>query len=319
VLLLDRPARASRATPGPRRSMPGGVPPGEDIGSHRRADPRADRPARRHGRRRCSSSTPATTRSRSPSTCRLPVAVLVRIRCDRVFYTDAGGPGPGSWAGRAGTAPGSAAPTRPAGRPRSRPSRPTTISTAGCRWRLGGLHPEAGRPRPLDRLPRAADRDRHGDPGAGRAPARAPRAGGQDAVAVVGRPRHARTWSSAGGLHPALRPRAHLPLLQAGPGLDHPAGAHPGAGRPLDLAGPGRLHPAAAGPPDHRRHRLPWERRLPDRPADPDPHPPRFPRLLPVLGTPASPPKPCGRSPGRPRGSRRGPAPRHPAIHKAAA
>ena len=65
--------------------------------------------------------------------------------------------------------------------------------------------------------------------------------------------------------------------------------------------------------------RLPWERRLPAARLTPTRIRRGFPRLLPVLGTPASPPKPCGRSPGRPRGSRRGPAPRHPAIHKAAA
>jgi hypothetical protein len=43
-----------------------------------------------------------------------------------------------------------------------------------------------------------------------------------------------------------------------------------------------------------------------------------FPRLLLRLGTPTIPPKPCGRSPGRPRGSRAGPAPRYPALKKTA-
>jgi hypothetical protein len=65
--------------------------------------------------------------------------------------------------------------------------------------------------------------------------------------------------------------------------------------------------------------RLPWERRLPTARLTPTRIRRGFLRLLAVLGTPASPPKPCGRSPGRPRASRRGPAPRHPAIHKAAA
>jgi SAM-dependent methyltransferase len=65
--------------------------------------------------------------------------------------------------------------------------------------------------------------------------------------------------------------------------------------------------------------RLPWERRLPTTRLTPTRIRRGFPRLLPTLGTPASPPKLCGRSPGRPKGSRRGPAPRHPAIHKAAA
>ncbi len=40
--------------------------------------------------------------------------------------------------------------------------------------------------------------------------------------------------------------------------------------------------------------------------------------LLPALGTPAKPPKPCGRSPGRPKGRRSGPAKRYPALKKAA-
>jgi hypothetical protein len=65
--------------------------------------------------------------------------------------------------------------------------------------------------------------------------------------------------------------------------------------------------------------RLPWERRLPTSRLTPTRIRRGFAGLLPMLGTPASPPKPCGRSPGRPKGSRRGPAPRHPAIHKAAA
>ena len=64
--------------------------------------------------------------------------------------------------------------------------------------------------------------------------------------------------------------------------------------------------------------RLPWERRLPTARLTPARIRRGFARLLPTLGTPASPPKPCGRSPGRPRASRRGPAPRHPAIHSAA-
>ena len=42
------------------------------------------------------------------------------------------------------------------------------------------------------------------------------------------------------------------------------------------------------------------------------------PQLLVALGTPASPPNPCGRSPGRPAGRRSGPAPRFPALKKAA-
>jgi hypothetical protein len=64
--------------------------------------------------------------------------------------------------------------------------------------------------------------------------------------------------------------------------------------------------------------RLPWER-----PLDSDQLTPARVRralsaLLPMVGTPASVPKPCGRSPGRPIGSRAGRAPRYPALKKAA-
>lgn len=64
--------------------------------------------------------------------------------------------------------------------------------------------------------------------------------------------------------------------------------------------------------------RLPWERRY-----DPDRLTPirvhrALSALLGCLGTPAKPPKPCGRSPGRPKGRLSGRAERHPAIKKSA-
>src|SRR5215208_262938 len=64
--------------------------------------------------------------------------------------------------------------------------------------------------------------------------------------------------------------------------------------------------------------RLPWERHYaPDRLT-----PLRVRRsvltLLLELGTPANPPKPCGRSPGRPKGSHSGRARRYPAMKKTA-
>jgi hypothetical protein len=66
--------------------------------------------------------------------------------------------------------------------------------------------------------------------------------------------------------------------------------------------------------------RLPWERpQRPDRRAlTPARVRQAFPQLLVALDTPAAAPKPCGRSPGRPLGRRSGPAPRCPAIKKAA-
>ena len=66
--------------------------------------------------------------------------------------------------------------------------------------------------------------------------------------------------------------------------------------------------------------RLPWQ--PPQRPGRRALTPARvrqaFPQLLVALDTPADAPKPCGRSPGRPLGRRSGPAPRRPAIKKAA-
>ena len=64
--------------------------------------------------------------------------------------------------------------------------------------------------------------------------------------------------------------------------------------------------------------RLPWEKPLPIQKLTPTRVLRNFASLLPVLGTLAAAPKPCGRSPGRPKGSRSGPAKRYPAVKKAA-
>ncbi len=64
--------------------------------------------------------------------------------------------------------------------------------------------------------------------------------------------------------------------------------------------------------------RLPWEKRLPPRTLTPLRVQRSFGALVAALGTPASAPKPCGRSPGRPRGRRSAPAPRTPAVKSAA-
>lgn len=64
--------------------------------------------------------------------------------------------------------------------------------------------------------------------------------------------------------------------------------------------------------------RLPWERPLEAGKLTPYRVRRRFWTLLVEVGTPAKVPKPCGRSPGRPKGRRSGPARRYPAIKKAA-
>jgi hypothetical protein len=62
--------------------------------------------------------------------------------------------------------------------------------------------------------------------------------------------------------------------------------------------------------------RLPWERPRPQPRLSPYRVRRGFPRLLCALGSPATTPKPAGRSPGRPRGRCSGPATRYPAIKK---
>jgi hypothetical protein len=64
--------------------------------------------------------------------------------------------------------------------------------------------------------------------------------------------------------------------------------------------------------------RLPWEQPLAPEQLTPERVRRRFRAVLAVVGTPASAPKPHGRSPGRPRGTRRGPAPRYPASKRTA-
>jgi len=64
--------------------------------------------------------------------------------------------------------------------------------------------------------------------------------------------------------------------------------------------------------------RLPWERRYAPERLTPVRVHRAVSALLAHLGTPAEPPKPCGRSPGRPKGRRSGRAKRYPALKKAA-
>ncbi len=64
--------------------------------------------------------------------------------------------------------------------------------------------------------------------------------------------------------------------------------------------------------------RLPWERPLEPGKLTPSRVRRAVPTILLAVGTPANPPKPCGRSPGRPKGSRSGRARRYPALKKTA-
>jgi len=64
--------------------------------------------------------------------------------------------------------------------------------------------------------------------------------------------------------------------------------------------------------------RLPWQAPQAQGRLTPSRARQGFAQLLPRLGTPASPPKPCGHSPGRPSGRRSPPATRYPAVKRTA-
>jgi hypothetical protein len=83
----------------------------------------------------------------------------------------------------------------------------------------------------------------------------------------------------------------------------------------LVLAAFTQLRLARSGVADRR---LPWERRYDERRLTPLRVRRVVSALLVELGTPAKPPKPCGRSPGRPKGRLSGRAKRYPAVKKAA-
>lgn len=65
-------------------------------------------------------------------------------------------------------------------------------------------------------------------------------------------------------------------------------------------------------------HHLPWEKSLADSKLTPYRVRRAFSSLLEQVSTPANLPKPCGRSPGRPKGRLSGHAPRYPAVKRAA-
>jgi hypothetical protein len=83
----------------------------------------------------------------------------------------------------------------------------------------------------------------------------------------------------------------------------------------LVLAAYAQLRLARAAADDQR---LPWEVPRPQPRLSPYRVRRGFPRLLCALGSPAATPKPCGCSPGRPKGRSSGPAVRYPAIKKPA-
>jgi hypothetical protein len=187
----------------------------------------------------------------------------------------------------------------------------------------GGLEraaSEAGRSRPLGRLRRATDRGRHGDPAAGRAHLPRPTTRSVKTLwlwwAGPGRPDLDRCWRAyirRFDLEHTFR------FCKQALGLTTPRVRTPEQAdrwTRLVLLAYTQLRLARPIAADTR---LPWERRLLASQLTPTRIRRDFDRPLPTLSTPASPPKPCGRSSGRPAASRRGPTPRQPAIKKAAA
>ncbi len=101
-------------------------------------------------------------------------------------------------------------------------------------------------------------------------------------------------------------------------GLDDASRKASRAGRSLDLVDLGRYTQLRLARRVVADQRLPWEKPLPLSKLTPVRVLRSFVALLPALGTPAAASKPCGRSPGRPKGSLSGPAKRYPAVQRAA-
>ena len=180
--------------------------------------------------------------------------VLVRIRGDRVFYTDPNHRSAGTL-GRPRRHGTRFALSDPAGAPVPTAELSVQDKRHGrvhvSSWT--GLHPKLGcRGRWADNdLP--THRGRHSDPRRRRAPTQAQPQPTEDAVAVVVRTGRTGPRPMLACLPAPLRHRAHLPLHQKHPRLDHTGTADPRPSRPLDLAGRRRLHPTAPGSRARRR------------------------------------------------------------------
>ena len=255
-----------------------------------------------------------------------PTAILVRLRSNRCFYAD-----PGGYIGN--------------GRPRRHGAKfvctdaatwPEPTSEHTCddpgygqvrvrAW--AGLHSVVKVHRSR-RLPQASPhRSGHRRPRRG-----CPLAGtdtqATDALALLARPGQAGSEHCLAGIHPSfgypLGARAHHQVQQADTGYPRSGcGTMPRLRLPeqadswswLVLAAYTQLRLARPWVQDKR---LPWQRRLESNKITPYRVRRAFSSVLSVLGTPASGPKPCGRSPGRPKGCRFGPAALHPVLKKSA-
>ena len=249
-----------------------------------------------------------------------PAALLVRLRCDRCFYAD----------------PPPAAPSPKGGRPRRHGAkfdcaRPETWPEPGTRhvaadpqygtvevraW--AGLHPkQQAHPGRGTRKPRPIVRGTVVRVEVERLPAR------------PYKPRVLWLWwhGPDGALDLELLWRAYvrrfdlehtLRFCKQALGWTTPRVRHPEQADRwtwLVLAAYTQLRLARRCVADRR---LPWERPLPPAQLTPCRLRRAVSAVLLATGTPAAAPKPCGRSPGKPQGSRSGRATRHPALKKAA-
>ena len=185
----------------------------------------------------------------------LPVELLGRLRVGPGPAAADARPGcPGTPAGPPSTAPSSPSPSPPPGpNPQHTTTTDTTRYGTARAAQLGPGPPPADPPHRLARPRRRTARHRgHPDPAAGRPPARRPRP--ETGLAVVLRHRRHtadvdRWWQA---LPPPIRSRAHVPPVQADPGLDPPEDPHPRRRRPVDLADHRRPHPTPPRPPPRR-------------------------------------------------------------------
>jgi hypothetical protein len=249
----------------------------------------------------------------------VPVAVLVRLRADRCFYAD----------------PPPATPSPKGGRPRMHGSKfackdpatwpaPTAEHVADdeqygtVRVRAwAGLHPK-----------------QQNHPGRGTRKTREIVRGTLILVEVSRLPRPTRTpqvlwlwWAGAGMPDLDLLWRAYvrrfdlehtLRFCKQSLGWTTPRVRHPEQADRWTWLGVAAYTQLRLARPWLVDHRLPWERPLAPGKLTPSRVRRALSALLPMVGTPARAPKPCGRSPGRPMGSRSGRATRFPALKKAA-
>ena len=240
--------------------------------------------------------------------------ILVRISPKRVFHPDPAPPA-----------------TKALGRPRRHGKRfvlsdpatwtapDQTLTTTDPRYgtidvRMVRDASQVARAGPLGRPRSPTDRARHHHPRRSRTPPQTHRPHRQNPVAVVVRTRTTRPRHLLARLPPPIRHRAHLPIRQEHPRLDHTSRAHPRTSRPLDLAHHRRLHTVTSRPRTRRRPPPAMGTPPPTPPADPRTRPPRISSTAREHRHPSAPteiPDPRTRTPQRHPKTTKNPPPNH--------